>query len=106
MHYLLRPRPGGGDRNCGRQPAGAAATIATLPSWMRQLGGFDQPARRSTAPSRPRPARDALGTSPRLSQPVLRHTAPATARIRAQHLRDERPHPARTTTPAAVRAGA
>lgn len=42
MHYLLRPR----DRGLKLRAGGsliAPATVATLPAWMREMGGFDQP---------------------------------------------------------------
>ncbi|ADG77232.1 ER-bound oxygenase mpaB/mpaB'/Rubber oxygenase catalytic domain-containing protein OS=Tsukamurella paurometabola (strain ATCC 8368 / DSM / CCUG 35730 /CIP 100753 / JCM 10117 / KCTC 9821 / NBRC 16120 / NCIMB 702349/ NCTC 13040) OX=521096 GN=Tpau_0594 PE=4 SV=1 [Tsukamurella paurometabola] len=42
MHYLLRPRDRGARLRIGGSLI-APATIATLPRWMREMGGFDQP---------------------------------------------------------------
>ena len=103
MHYLLRPPL----RRVGPllwalSHAGAPAVIATLPRWMRELGRFEQPELVSHAATVPTRLAMRLGTDPRIAQPILRRSAPVTARILARHHRDERPCPVRTTTPAAA----
>ncbi|TWS22530.1 DUF2236 domain-containing protein [Tsukamurella sputi] len=42
MHYLLRTRDRGLKLRLGSSLI-APATVATLPAWMREMGGFDQP---------------------------------------------------------------
>lgn len=89
MHYLLRT-PGGEGR--GRLWAAsrliAPATVASLPRWMRTMGGFDQPgifdvgvrplARIGARIARLRDSRPFLG--------LLRDTIPATVAVYQQHL--------------------
>jgi uncharacterized protein (DUF2236 family) len=103
MHYLLRSR-GGGRKVGAASRFIAPATIATLPSWMRKVGGFDQPAvvDRTVVPVG-RAIIRGLGDQGRFLR-VLGDVAPATARIARQHLRREAPVNPRTYTPAEARA--
>ena len=83
----------------------APAAIATLPKWMRQLGGFDQVA---AVDAGVRPAARALvrGFSVNNSRPMLalaRVLVPHTAEVFAQHLAADTPALPRTVTPAEAR---
>ncbi|GAB3493347.1 oxygenase MpaB family protein [Amycolatopsis cihanbeyliensis] len=104
MHYLLRtPRAQGKARLWAVSRLMAPATIATLPKWMRRLGGFDQPvvldaAIRPAALAAVRAAR-----SPRAKLAVLAGTLPATHRALRQHLLAGSPEREETTTPALAR---
>ncbi|WP_163505414.1 oxygenase MpaB family protein [Fodinicola acaciae] len=102
MHYLLRSR-GGGRRIGAASRLMAPATIATLPAWMRKVGGFDQPAvvDRAVAPAA-RAVIRGLGERGRFVS-VLADVAPATARIARQHLHRTPPADPRTYTPAEAR---
>ncbi|HJP77307.1 MAG TPA: oxygenase MpaB family protein [Pseudonocardiaceae bacterium] len=105
MHYLLRtPRASGGARLWAMSRLMAPATIATLPRWMRQLGGFDQPAvvDRAVLPL----ARAAMraARSPRVRLAVLSKTLPHTRRMLRQHLYGGPPETPETITPAQARA--
>jgi uncharacterized protein (DUF2236 family) len=98
MHYLLRSR-GGGRRVGAASRFMAPATIATLPAWMRKVGGFDQLAvvDRTVVPVGRAIVRS-LGDQGRFVR-VLADVAPATARIARQHLRRTPPANPRTYTP-------
>ncbi|MCS3781265.1 oxygenase MpaB family protein [Tsukamurella ocularis] len=103
MHYLLRPR----DRGVRLRVGGsliAPATIATLPSWMREVGGFDQPGivdaaypRAVRLAVRAASAQHAAGTV-RLGGLV----APMTGDILRRHFAQAQ-EPAGTVTPAQAR---
>lgn len=102
MHYLLRtPRPG---QLWAMSRLMAPATIATLPRWMRQLGGFDQPVAvdRAVLPL----ARAAMraARSPRVKLAVLSRTLPETRRMLRNHLYGGAPENPETITPAQARA--
>ncbi|HEY4460874.1 MAG TPA: oxygenase MpaB family protein [Pseudonocardiaceae bacterium] len=102
MHYLLRtPRPG---QLWAMSRLMAPATIATLPRWMRQLGGFDQPTAvdRAVLPL----ARAAMraARSPRVKLAVLSRTLPETRRMLRNHLYGGAPENPETITPAQARA--
>jgi hypothetical protein len=80
------------------------ATIATLPRWMRRLGGYDQPVvlDRAVTPF----ARTAMliSRAPRIQLAVLAAGGlPATRRVLEQHLHGEPPLHPETTTPGAAR---
>jgi len=83
----------------------APAAIATLPMWMRHLGGFDQPAAVDAAivPAARMAVRAmSLGNSrPMLA--VARWLVPHTAEVYAQHLAAGTPAAPRTVTPAEAR---
>jgi hypothetical protein len=104
MHYLLRtPHASGKTRLWAMSRLMAPATIATLPRWMRELGGFDQPAvlDRAVVPL----ARAAMraARSPRTKLAVLSGTLPETRRMLRQHLYGGTPEVAETITPAQAR---
>lgn len=104
MHYLLRPpRTKVGYRLWALSKFIAPATVATLPSWMRELGGYDQPAAVDLA-IRPamRVAMRAAGFRTALT-PLFGLIAPETARILGRHLRREVPAHPGTITPAQAR---
>jgi hypothetical protein len=83
----------------------APAAIATLPMWMRHLGGFDQPAAVDAAvvPAARMAVRAmSLGNSgPMLA--VARWLVPHTAEVYARHLAAGTPAAPRTVTPAEAR---
>jgi uncharacterized protein (DUF2236 family) len=105
MHYLLFTPRSKGVRLWGGSRLIAPAAIATLPKWMRHLGGFDQPAAVDAAvvPA----ARAAVrAMSARDSRPMLavaRRLVPHTAEVFAQHLRAGPPEHPVTVTPAEAR---
>ncbi|SDI08150.1 Uncharacterized conserved protein, DUF2236 family [Actinokineospora alba] len=116
MHYLLHVPWEKGIRAWGGSRIVAPAAIATLPKWMRKLGGFDQfavldkaivPAAKLAVKaigSQIRPDAEAKGP---LRKGMLAATGllgPATSRMLAMHLRDEPPVRAETLTPAQARA--
>ncbi|MEQ8511909.1 MAG: oxygenase MpaB family protein [Algiphilus sp.] len=105
MHYLLRtPRANAGWAFWGISRILAPATVASLPRWMRVIGGFDQGmlADGITPPL----ARIAMqfGQWPVLKVAALRYSAPNTARIMRAHHAGGVPANARTVTPAECRA--
>jgi len=104
MHYLLRTTGGKGrSKVWAGSRLMANATIATLPKWMRRLGGFDQPAALDRAIVLPTRAAVRAATSPRARLAVLRAYAPSTARILYQHLNRPTPVQPRTITPSEAR---
>jgi len=105
MRYLLRTPRDRGFRLWAGSRVLAPAAIATLPAWMRSLGGFDQPA-----------ALDAVVTpiarawvkalSANNFRPMLavaRRIAPETADVLHAHLTAPPPAQRRTVTPAEMR---
>lgn len=81
----------------------AAATIATIPKWMRQLGGFDQPASIDAMilPA----ARIAVraGSNAMASRAILRQMAPSALPVMEQVLRKEKPLRDEVLTPSEAR---
>lgn len=104
MHYLLRPPlKKVGYKVWAASRFTAPATIATLPKWMRELGGYDQPAAFDLAI---RPAMIAamwVAGVPVAMTPLLGLITPETTRVLAQHLRRGVPARAETLTPAQAR---
>ncbi|GAA4387706.1 oxygenase MpaB family protein [Tsukamurella soli] len=104
MHYVLHtPLGAAGPVFWGASHLAAPATIATLPRWMRRLGGFDQPDVVSAAV---RPATRAVIaglTVPSLADLLLPLLAPTTATILQQHRMTGVPAAQEITTPAAAR---
>ncbi|RDI67952.1 oxygenase MpaB family protein [Nocardia pseudobrasiliensis] len=104
MHYLLRTPWDKGLKLWTGSRLIAPAVIATLPKWMREVGGFDQPAIVDAAM---RPAvRAAVATlsGDRLKQAVLRSAiGPMTARLYAEHVEAGVPENPATVTPAQAR---
>ncbi|MFC4945168.1 oxygenase MpaB family protein [Pseudonocardia sp. GCM10023141] len=104
MHYLLRtPRRPGNTKFWALSRLMAPATIATLPAWMGELGGYAQPAAVGRAY---RPAVQAAvraASSPRAVLAVLGEPLPATYRMMRLHLRRQAPELAETVTPAQAR---
>lgn len=102
MHYLLRTPPSTGAAFMTLSRLAAPATIASLPKWMRTLGGFDQPSAvdRVVVPAmrlatRALSARDSSGLIA-----VGPYVAPMTARILAQHVSAPTPANPVVVTPA------
>lgn len=101
MHYLLRtPRANATARLWAGSHLMAPATIATLPRWMRRLGGYDQPAALDAAIVAPtRLAVRAAGT-PAVMNAVLDSLAPRTAASYAHWLSGAPARRDETLTPA------
>ncbi len=88
MSYLLWTPRDRGVRLWAGSRVLAPAAIATLPTWMRRMGNFDQPAAVDAAVT---PVAQAMvrALSARNSRPMVamaRRLAPQTAEILAQHL--------------------
>ncbi|GAA4671240.1 oxygenase MpaB family protein [Gordonia humi] len=105
MHYLLHTPLDRGARVWASSRLVAPAAIATLPAWMRVLGGFDQPGvvdvgyRAAT-----RVAVAALARDPeRMSRLVTTAIGPMTGSLYRQHLTAGSPLSARTVTVAEAR---
>jgi uncharacterized protein (DUF2236 family) len=105
MHYLLWTPRGKGVRLWGGSRLLAPAAIATLPTWMRQLGGFDQPAAVDAAvvPAARAAVRAMSADNSRLMLAVARRLVPHTAKVYAQHLAAGTPAYPHTVTPAEAR---
>ncbi|WP_420427393.1 oxygenase MpaB family protein [Algiphilus sp.] len=104
MHYLLRtPAANAGIAFWAISRMLAPATIATLPKWMRVLGGFDQTALiDGIAPPLIRVV-TTFGQWPVLKVAALRLSAPRTARIMGEHHRGDQPRNTHTVPPVNVR---
>lgn len=104
MHYLLRtPRAHGGFKLWAGSRLVAPAVIATLPMWMRTLGGFGQP-RVVDVGYRPLTQTAALlAQSERVRLAVLRTIMPNTARLFEQHITAGEPELPAIVTPAEAR---
>jgi uncharacterized protein (DUF2236 family) len=104
MHYLLRtPRARGGVRLWAMSRLIAPATIASLPKWMRRVGGFDQLGL-IDAVAKPATRAAVFATrSPRARLAVLAGTLPMTHRALRDHLYGEPPLRPETVTPAQAR---
>ena len=104
MHYLLRtPFSNAGMSFWAVSRLIAPATIATLPRWMRELGGFDQPAAMDLAVKPLASAFERIGRSPALTLWALRLSAPRTAAVMHQHLHAGPPEAAETVSPLEAR---
>jgi uncharacterized protein (DUF2236 family) len=105
MRYLLWTPRSKGVRLWSGSRLLAPAAIATLPKWMRHLGGFDQPAAVDAAVvpiARAAVRAMSMGNSrPMLA--VARRLVPHTAEVFAQHLAAAQPASPHTITPAAAR---
>lgn len=88
MHYLLHTPLNRGVRAWGSSRVVAPATIATLPKWMRTLGGFDQSAAVDVAyRAAARTAVSGLARSPELMDRFVTKTiGPMTGDLYHQHL--------------------
>jgi uncharacterized protein (DUF2236 family) len=101
MHYLLRTPHNA--RLWAMSRLMAPATIATLPRWMRQLGGFDQPAALDRAVLPLARAAMRAAQSPRVKLAVLARTLPETRRMLRNHVYGGAPENPETITPAQAR---
>jgi uncharacterized protein (DUF2236 family) len=107
MRYLLNTPSGRGLQLWAGSRLLAPAAIATLPKWMRHMGGFDQPAAVDAAVTpMARAAMRAMSVGDsRLLITVGRRLVPRTADVLARHLSAGPPAVERTVTPAEVRDG-
>ena len=105
MHYLLWTPRDRGIRLWAGSRLLAPAAIATLPKWMRHMGGFDQPAVVDAAVTQMARAM-VRAMSARDSRPLLaaaRQLVPHTAAVLSQHLKAGEPASRCTVTPAEAR---
>ena len=81
------------------------AAIATLPKWMRRVGGFDQPAAVDAAvtPMARAAVRAMSAGDSRMLVSAGRRLVPHTAEVLARHLSAGEPAVAGTVTPAEAR---
>lgn len=105
MHYLLHTPLDRGPRVWASSRLVAPAAIASLPKWMRTLGGFDQPAVVDVAyRTATRVALAPLASQPELlSHIVTRGVGPMTGALYRQHLHADTPAFAGTVTVADAR---
>ena len=105
MRYLLWTPRSKGLRLWGGSRLLAPAAIATLPTWMRHLGGFNQPAAVDAAvvPAARTAVRAMSLDNSRLMLAVARRLVPHTAKVYAQHLAADTPATPHTVTPAKAR---
>lgn len=104
VHYFLHsPRSVAGAGLWLGSHLMARATIATIPRWMRQLGGFDQPAWVDSAVLPAARAAVRVGRLPPLSRLTLRALAPSALPVMEQVLRREQPAQPETLSPATAR---
>ncbi|MFI6869182.1 oxygenase MpaB family protein [Nocardia sp. NPDC050406] len=105
MHYLLHTPMEKGVRLWGGSRLIAPAVIATLPKWMRETGGFDQP---GLVDAGIRPAAKlaiaALGGDSAKLRTLRSAIGPMTARLYREHLEAGIPENPVTVTPAEARA--
>lgn len=103
-HFQRTPLRGGTPLLWGGSRALAIATTATIPRWMRRIGGFDQPRALDAAvvPVAKALVRAATPLSARFA--VLDAMAPSCRAVIEPPLRGERPKLEQTVTPAAARA--
>ncbi|HKY92916.1 MAG TPA: oxygenase MpaB family protein [Nevskiaceae bacterium] len=81
----------------------ARSTIATIPRWMRQLGGFDQPAWMDAAVLPATQAAVAFARQPAVARTVLKNMAPSALPVMNQVLRKEQPLRDEVLSPAEAR---
>ncbi|QRY62384.1 DUF2236 domain-containing protein [Gordonia sp. PDNC005] len=105
MHYLLHTPIDRGPRVWASSRIVAPAAIATLPKWMRTVGGFDHSAIVDAAyPPAVRAAVGLLRRDPQLTSRLVRRAiGPMTGALYAQHLSSPSPDSAATPTVAHAR---
>jgi uncharacterized protein (DUF2236 family) len=104
MHHLLyTPSEKAGLRLWAMSRLTAPAAIATLPKWMRELGGYDQPGVLDRMVRLPGRVAVRATRGPKVSLAIVSSALPGTARILQQHLRKELPERAETITIARAR---
>ncbi len=104
MHYLLRtPLSRGGVSFAALSRLIAPATIASLPAWMGQVGGFAQPAAVSRA-YRPAVRAAVAATTPTVALALLGTALPATSAVYRRHHFGRPPVRRTTVTPEEARA--
>lgn len=81
----------------------AAATISTIPKWMRELGGFDQPGVMDALVPPLGKIAVRLGSHPVVARQVLKAMAPSALPVMEQVLRKEIPRHDEVLTPAEAR---
>jgi uncharacterized protein (DUF2236 family) len=105
MRYLLFTPRDRGLRLWAGSRIVAPAAIATLPKWMRRMGGYDQPAAldAAVAPAARALVRGAAAFNSRGMVAIARRLAPRTADVLAQHLAMPAVAVPHTVTPAQAR---
>ncbi|AXQ30094.1 DUF2236 domain-containing protein [Solimonas sp. K1W22B-7] len=82
----------------------STATIATIPRWMRQLGGFDQPAWLDAAVVPAARAAVKIAGQPLAARTTLKMMAPSALPVMEQVIRRQQPLRPETLTPSQARA--
>ncbi len=104
VHYFLRtPRSQGALGLWAGSHLMAAASIATIPRWMRRLGGFDQPAALDAAVVPAARLAVRAAALPSVARMVLAGMAPSALPVMNQVLRKEQPLRAETLSPSQAR---
>lgn len=104
IHYFLRSnRATAGTGLWLGSHAMAAATISTIPKWMRELGGFDQPAVVDALVQPLTRAAVRVGSMPAMTRLALRLMAPSALPVMNQVLNREQPLHDEVLTPAQAR---
>ncbi|WP_319455502.1 MULTISPECIES: oxygenase MpaB family protein [unclassified Mycobacterium] len=105
MRYLLWTPRDRGVRLWAGSRILAPAAIATLPKWMRHMGGFDQPAAMdaAVAPMARAVVRAMSADDSRLLLAMGRQLVPATTKVLARHLKAGPPARPVTVTPSEAR---
>jgi hypothetical protein len=105
MRYLLWTPKDRGVRLWAGSRTPAPAALATLPKWMRRMGGFDQPAAVDAAvtPMAHAAVRAMSAGDSWMLVSAARRLVPHTAEVLARHLAAGEPAVARTVTPAEAR---
>jgi hypothetical protein len=81
----------------------SAATIATIPKWMRQLGGFDQAASIDAMILPATKIAVRMGRNPMASRMILKQMAPSALPVMEQVLRKQKPLRNEVLSPAEAR---
>lgn len=81
----------------------SAATIATIPKWMRQLGGFDQPASVDALIVPATRIAVRMGSNPVASRAILKAMAPSALPVMGQVLKKQKPLRNEVPTPSEAR---
>lgn len=104
MHYLLRTPKSKGLTLWAGSRILAPATVATLPRWMRTVGGFDQPSAidRAVVPMTKLLVR--VSGIPAVADRVLAEYAPMTGEVLRQHRTTAAPMREETVTPTEAKA--
>lgn len=104
IHYFLHsPRKVAGTGLWAGSHLMATATIASIPRWMRQLGGFEQPAWLDAAVVPAARVAVKMGAQPQVMRATLKALSPSALPVMEQVIRNEQPLRQEVPTPAQAR---